>query len=90
MLFFLLLLFPYFAAESKPTKQKPWCLTTFFRKTRNVEVLRILKKIHAAREFSIRATMKRTLYRQGKTTAVMLVSRTHLKEVVLDRVLFIL
>lgn len=48
----------------------------------------MLKKIHAAREFSISATIKRMLYRQGKTTAVTLVSRTHLMEA-FDRVLFI-
>lgn len=48
----------------------------------------MLKKIHAAREFSIRAHMKRMLYRMGKTTAVTLVSRTHLMEV-FDRVVFI-
>lgn len=48
----------------------------------------MLKKIHAARKFSKRATIKRTLYKQGKTTAVTLVSRTHLIEV-FDRVLFI-
>lgn len=48
----------------------------------------MLKKIHAAREFSIMAAIKRTLYRQGKTTAVTLVSRAHLMEA-LDRVLFI-
>lgn len=48
----------------------------------------MLKKIHAAREFSIRATIKRMLYRQGKITDVTLVSRTHLMEV-FDSVLFI-
>lgn len=69
-------------------KQKPACLTTFFKKTTNVEVLGMLKKIQAAREFSIRATIKRMLYRQGNTTAVTLVSRTHLMEV-FDRVVFI-
>lgn len=47
----------------------------------------MLKKIHAAREFSTRATIKSMLYRMGKTTAVTLVSRTHLTEAV---VLFIL
>lgn len=66
----------------------PQCLTTFFRKTTNVEVLGMLKKIHAASEFRIRATIKRMLYRQGKTTDVTLVSRTHLREV-LDMLLFI-
>lgn len=63
-------------------------LTTFFKKTTNVEVLGMVKKIQAARELRMRATMKRRLYRQGKTTDVMLVSRTHLTEV-LDTLLFI-
>lgn len=53
-------------------KKKASLLTTFFRKTTNVEVLGILKKIHAAMELSMRAAMKRMLYRQGKTTDVML------------------
>lgn len=51
-------------------------------------MLGMLKKIQAAKEFSMRATMKRKLYRQGKTTAVTLVSRTHLMEA-LNWVLFI-
>lgn len=53
-----------------------------------MEVLGRVKKIHAAREFSMRAMTKRILYRQGKSTAVTLVSRTHLMEL-LDRVVFI-
>lgn len=48
----------------------------------------MVKKIHAARKLSIRATIKRMLYRKGKTTAVTLVSRTHLMEM-FDKVLFI-
>lgn len=44
----------------------------------NVEVLGMLKKIQAAKELSISAAMKRILYRQGKTTAVTLVSLKHL------------
>lgn len=63
-------------------------LTTFFRKTTNVEVLGMLKKIHAAMELSMSAAIKRMLYRHGKTTDVMLVSWTHLTEE-LDRLVFI-
>lgn len=36
-------------------------ITTFLRKTTKVEVLGILKKIQAAREFRISATRKRML-----------------------------
>lgn len=43
----------------------------------------MLKKIQAAKEFSIRAAMKRMLYRQGKTTAVTLISRGQLMGVLL-------
>lgn len=64
-------------------------ITTFLRKTTKVEVLGMLKKSQAATEFRISATRKRALYRQGKTTAVTLSSRTHLTEV-LEMVPFIL
>lgn len=47
----------------------------------------MLKKIQAAKEFSMRAERKRKLYRQGKTTAVTLVSRRHSEALTL--VLFI-
>lgn len=40
----------------------------------------MLKKTQAAREFRISATTNRTLYKQGKTTAVRPASRTHLTE----------
>lgn len=39
-----------------------------------------MKKTQAAREFRISATTNRTLYKQGKTTAVRPASRTHLTE----------
>ena len=47
-----------------------------------------MKKIHAARLFSTRDTRKRTLYRQGVTTAVTMGSLTHSVEL-LDIVVFI-
>lgn len=63
-------------------------ITKFLRKTTKVEVLGMRKKTQAAREFRVSATRKRTLYRQGKTTAVTLLSRTHLLEA-LETVVFI-
>lgn len=75
--------------RTKVNKRMKQDITTFLRKTTKVELLGMLKKIHAAMEFRIRATRKRALYRQGKTRAVTLSSRTHLTEV-LEMMLFIL
>lgn len=55
-------------------------ITRFFRKTTKVEVLGMLKKTQAAREFRIRATTKRMLYRQENTVANNLASITQLTE----------
>lgn len=49
----------------------------------------MLKKSHAAREFSTKEATKRMLYSQGRTRLVALISSTHLAEV-LDREEFIL
>lgn len=68
--------------------KKDKTFTRFLRKTTKVEVLGMLKKTQRAREFRMSATRKRTLYKQGKTTAVTLSSRSHLMEP-LETVMFI-